>query len=56
MSLFNKLYQFFKDKKLVFIGILILMLIGLLNISTQLNLEEDITKLIPQSEENKNTQ
>ena len=53
MNIFNKLYLFFEHKKFLFVGLLILILIGLLSISFRLNLEEDITKLIPQSEETK---
>ncbi|MFK5878059.1 MAG: 1-acyl-sn-glycerol-3-phosphate acyltransferase [Flavobacteriaceae bacterium] len=53
MNIFNKLYYFFEHKKVVFVALLILMLVGLLSISSQLNLEEDITKLIPKSEKTK---
>ena len=53
MNIFNKLYLFFEHKKFLFVGLLILILIGLLSISFRLNLEDDITKLIPQSEETK---
>ncbi len=53
MNIFNKLYYFFEHKKIVFVVLLILLLGGLLSISFQLNLEEDITKLIPQSEKTK---
>ena len=37
----------------MFVALLILIFVGLLSISFQLNLEEDITKLIPQSEKTK---
>lgn len=53
MNIFNKLYYFFEHKKIVFVALLILMLVVLMSISFQLNLEEDITKLIPQSEKTK---
>ncbi len=53
MNPFYKSYNYFQNKKLLLIGFLIILVCGLLFFSSKLNLEEDITKLIPQSEKTK---
>ncbi len=50
---FYKTYRFFKAKKLTLLGILLVLASLLTYIALKLNFEEDITKLIPQSEETK---
>lgn len=52
-NLFYNIYNFFKDKKAILFGVLFLLLISLLYFSSKLNFVEDITKLIPQSQETK---
>ena len=52
-NIFYKLYKTFKTRKLLLISFLVVVLSGLLFFSLRLNLEEDITKLLPESEETK---
>ena len=52
-NIFYKLYNYFKNRKLVLVGFLFLLVCSLLYFSLRLNLEEDISKVIPQSEETK---
>ncbi len=50
-SYFYKIYTYFHDKKIAFIGLLSLVAVGMLLIALNLNLEENISKLIPKSED-----
>lgn len=52
-TFFYKLYTNFKSRKLIVISFLICLVCILLFFSSRLNLEEDISKLIPQTEETK---
>ena len=52
-NIFYKLFNHFKTRKLLLISFLVVLFSGLLFFSLRLNLEEDITKLIPESEETK---
>ena len=52
-NFFYKLYCYFENRKLALLGFLLMLLSSLVYFSLQLELEEDITKLIPQSEETK---
>lgn len=50
---FYKLYKYFKNRKFYLFGFLVLLVTCLLFFSLRLNLEEDISKVIPQSENTK---
>lgn len=52
-NIFYKFHNHLKSRKLLLIGFLILLLSGLVFFSLKLNLEEDISKVVPQSEETK---
>ena len=52
-NIFYKFHNHLKNRKLLLIGFLILLLSGLVFFSLKLNLEEDISKVVPQSEETK---
>ncbi len=52
-NFFYKLYKYFKNRKLALLGFLVLLVACLLFFSLRLNLEEDISKVIPQSEKTK---
>ena len=52
-NIFYKFNNYFKNRKLILFGFLFLLISTLLYFSLQLHLEEDITKLIPESEETK---
>ncbi len=52
-NIFFKLYNNLKDRKLYAIGFLLLLFSILLYFATKLNFEEDISKIIPQSEKTK---
>ncbi len=49
-NIFLKFHEYFKNRKLLLLGFLVLLLSILLFFSLGLNLEEDISKLVPQSE------
>ncbi len=52
-NIFHQFYQKFNSKKTILFGLLLLLLVSLLFLASKLEFEEDITKLIPQSEETK---
>ena len=52
-NIFELLYNYFKNQKIKLFGFLFLLIISLLFFSLKLNFEEDISKLIPQSEKTK---
>jgi len=48
---FYKIYTYFHNKKIAFIALLSLVAVGMLLVALNLNLEENISKLIPKSED-----
>lgn len=55
-KIFYNLYKHIAAKKLISIGVLLALLIGLIFLASHISFEEDITKLIPTNSENKEAQ
>ncbi len=53
MNLFYKIYTYFKDHKVQLVLAVLVVLMSLLYFATKLKFEEDVSKLVPQSEETK---